>query len=67
MELEEGMGRKIAISTAVVGVFVALVVGIGTIYNDGGIGSTGGLALVASIAVFILLMAGVGLFLVDEE
>ncbi|WP_248895604.1 DUF7472 family protein [Haloplanus halobius] len=65
MELEEGMVRKIAISVGVVGVFVAAVVGIGTTYSDGGLGSTGGLALVASIAVFILLMAGVGLFLAD--
>jgi hypothetical protein len=65
MELEEGMVRKIAISVGAVGVFVALVVGIGTAYNDGGLGSTGGLALVATIAVFILAMAGVGLFLAD--
>jgi len=65
MELEEGMVRKIAISVGAVGVFVALVVGIGTMFNDGGLGSTGGLALVASIAAFVLVMAGVGLFLAD--
>ncbi|GAB6860885.1 hypothetical protein ACFR97_00250 [Haloplanus litoreus] len=65
MELEEGMVRKIAISVGAVGVFVALVVGIGTSFNDGGLGSAGGLALVASIAAFILVMAGVGLFLAD--
>jgi len=65
MELEEGMGRKIAISVGAVGVFVALVVGIGTMFNDGGFGSAGGLALVSAIVVFILLMAGVGLFLSD--
>ncbi|MFD1633546.1 DUF7472 family protein [Haloplanus ruber] len=65
MELEEGMVRKIAISVGAVGVFVALVVGIGATYNDGGLGSTGGLALIATIAVFILAMAGVGLLLAD--
>jgi uncharacterized membrane protein len=65
MELEEGMVRKIAISVGAVSVFVALVVGIGTSYNDGGLGSTGGLALVATIAVFILVMAGVGIFLAE--
>jgi hypothetical protein len=32
-------------------------------FNDGGLGSTGGLALVASIVFFILAMAGVGVFL----
>lgn len=63
MELEEGMGRKIAISVGAVGLFVAVVVGIGTAYNDGGLGSAGGLALVGSIILFILVMAGVGLFL----
>lgn len=63
MELEEGMVRKIAISVAAVGVFVAFIVGIGTTYNDGGLGSSGGLALVGSIVLFILLMAGVGLLL----
>ncbi|WP_251331219.1 DUF7472 family protein [Haloplanus pelagicus] len=65
MELEEGMARKIAISVGAVAVFVALVVGIGTGFNDGGLGPAGGLALVASIAAFILVMAGVGLFLAD--
>jgi hypothetical protein len=63
MELEEGMVRKIAISVGAVGLFVAVVVGIGTAYNDGGLGSAGGLALVGSIVLFILAMAGVGLFL----
>jgi hypothetical protein len=63
MELEEGMVRKIAISVGAVGLFVAVVLGIGTTYNDGGLGSTGGLALVGSIVLFILAMAGVGLFL----
>ncbi|WP_338740079.1 DUF7472 family protein [Haloplanus salilacus] len=65
MELEEGMVRKIAISVAAVGVFVAYVVGVGTVYNDGGMGSTGGLALVGSIALFVLVMAGVGFVLSD--
>jgi len=65
MELEEGMVRKIAISVGAVGLFVALVAGIGITFNDGGMGSTGGLALVGTIVVFILVMAGVGIFLAD--
>ena len=65
MELEEGMVRKIAISVAAVGVFVAFVVGIGATFNDGGLGSTGGLALVGAIVLFILLMAVVGFLLSD--
>jgi hypothetical protein len=63
MELDEGMVRKIAISVGAVGVFVALVVGIGASFNDGGLGSTGGLALVAAMVLFVVVMAGVGLFL----
>lgn len=63
MELEEGMVRKIAISVGAVALFVAVVMGIGTTYDDGGLGSAGGLALVGSIVLFILAMAGVGLFL----
>ncbi|MEF8856667.1 MAG: hypothetical protein V5A16_04530 [Haloplanus sp.] len=61
MELEEGMVRKIAISVGAVALFVAVVVGVGTTFDDGGLGSTGGLALVGSIVLFILVMAGVGL------
>jgi hypothetical protein len=61
MELEEEMVRKIAISVAAVGVFVAFVVGIGTTYDDGGLG----FALVGAIVLFILLMAGVG-FVLDR-
>ena len=63
MELDEGMVRKIAISVGAVGVFVALVVGIGASFDDGGLGSTGGLALVAAMVLFVVVMAGVGLFL----
>jgi hypothetical protein len=65
MELEEGMVRKIAISVGAVGVFVALVVGVGASFDDGGLGSTGGLALVAIIALFVVVMAAVGLVLAD--
>lgn len=64
MDLEEGMLRKIGISVAVVGLFIVLIVFIGTSYGSDGLGSAGGLALVGSIALFILVMAGVGLLLV---
>jgi hypothetical protein len=65
MEIDEGMARKIAVSVAAVGVFVAAIVSIGTTFNDGGLGRTGGLALVAAIGLFVLVMAAVGLFLAD--
>lgn len=64
MELEEGMARKIVVATATVVGFIALIVLIGTSANGSdGLGSTGGLALVGSIVLFILVMAGVGVYL----
>ncbi|MFC6989977.1 hypothetical protein ACFQJD_17040 [Haloplanus sp. GCM10025708] len=65
MELEEGMAKKIVVSTAAVGVYVALILGIGVTYNHQGLGATGGLALAGSIGLFVLVMAGVGLLLSD--
>ena len=64
MELEEGMGRKIAVSVAAVVGFIAAILGIGTrYYSDGSLGSGGGMALVASIAFFVLAMAVIGVWL----
>lgn len=65
MDLEEGMLRKIVISVAAVAAFVAAILFVGVTYNDGGLGSTGGLVLVGAIAAFILVMAGVG-FILDD-
>ena len=64
-DLEEGMVKKIVVSVVTVAVFVGLILFIGVNYNDGGLGNTGGLALVATIALFILVMAGVGVYLDD--
>jgi hypothetical protein len=65
MQLEEGMAQKIVVSVVAVGVYVALILGIGVTYNHEGLGGTGGLALAGSIALFVLVMAGVGFFLSD--
>jgi hypothetical protein len=65
MELEEGMARKIAVSVAAVVLFIGVIVAIGVTYNHDGLGHTGGLALVASIVLFTLVMAGIGLALDD--
>ncbi|MFB6304250.1 MAG: hypothetical protein ABEH47_03715 [Haloferacaceae archaeon] len=62
MELEEGMVRKIAVSTAVVVAFLVLIVFLGMTYGSD-LGDTGGLALIGSIVLFILVMAGVGVYL----
>jgi hypothetical protein len=63
MDIGAEMRRKIGLSVVAVVAFVLLVLWIGVSFNDGGLSSTGGLALVAGIVAFILLMAGVGVWL----
>lgn len=63
MDIDEEMRRKIAASVAAVGLFIVLVLFVGATYNHGGLSPTGGYALVGAIAVFILVMAGIGFFL----
>ena len=63
MEIDAAMRRKIGLSITVVVFFVALILGIGATYNDGGLGSTGGLALVGSVLLFVLAMGAVGAWL----
>lgn len=67
MELEEGMVRKITVSVAVVFVFIAGIVLIGLQFNQRGLSSTGGLALVGAVVLFIFAFAGVGVLLDDSE
>ena len=62
MELEEGMLQKIVVSVVAVGVFVLVILGIGSTYYDGAMGSSGGVALVGAIVFFILLMGAVGVY-----
>ncbi|MFD1685256.1 DUF7472 family protein [Halobellus litoreus] len=64
MEIDAAMRRKIVVSLVSVGAFFALFIGIGATYGPD-LGETGGLALVGAIALFVLVMAGVGLVLQD--
>ena len=64
MDIDAEMRRKIVVSLVAVGFFVVLIIGIGVTYGGAtGFGGTGGLALIGSIVLFILAMAGVGLWL----
>lgn len=63
MAIEAEMRRKIVVSMVAVGVFIALIVGIGATFNQGGLVATGGLALVGAITAFVLVMAGIGVWL----
>ncbi|MDQ2055450.1 MULTISPECIES: hypothetical protein [Halobellus] len=64
MDIDAEMRRKIVVSIVSVGAFFALFVGIGVTYGPD-LGDTGGLALVGAIALFVLVMAGVGVYLQD--
>ena len=64
MEIDAEMRRKIAVSVAAVGVFIALVVYVGSQYTtEHHLTETGGYALVGVVTLFVVLMAVVGLFL----
>mgnify|MGYP006303929679 FL=1 len=60
--MDAEMRRKIVVSIVSVGVFFAVFIGIGATFGPD-LGSTGGLALVGSVALFILVMAAAGIFL----
>lgn len=54
---------EIAVSTVTVGLFIAVIIGIGSTFNDGGLSQQGALALIGSIAGFVVLMTLVAVFL----
>ena len=61
--LERDRVIEIVTSIAAVSLFVAVLVAIGSHYNQGGIGPEGGLVLLGSIVGFVLLMGAMGIFL----
>ena len=64
MELEEGMRRKIVVSVVTVLAFIAFIVLIGTTFTaNGDLGSEGGLALIGSIVLFVVVMGAVGVWI----
>ena len=55
--------REILVGAGSVGLFIALLVGVGMTYGNGGLTQTGALAVVGVIVLFVLLMSGVGLWM----
>lgn len=51
---------EIVVSVVAVGLFVAVILAIGETYNQGGLSTDGGMALVGAIAAFVVLMSLVG-------
>ena len=68
MEIERETMLEIAVSVGAVLVFVALMVGIGVTYGAGRVlSSQGGIALLAAMGAFVLLMTGIGYFLAGRK
>ncbi|WP_058367573.1 DUF7472 family protein [Haloparvum sedimenti] len=73
MDIDAELRRQVAVSLLAAAVFVAGLVALGTTFGNGseaGLSASGSLALVGLLAGFVLLMAGVGAYLIrvsDEE
>ncbi|WP_128477124.1 DUF7472 family protein [Halorussus pelagicus] len=55
--------REILVGAGSVGLFIALLVGVGMQYGTNGLTQTGALAVVGVIVVFVLVMSGVGIWM----
>lgn len=60
MDVDRETVVEIVVSVGAVGLFVAVLVGIGSTYNDGGLSADGGLVFVGAITAFVVLMSLVG-------
>jgi hypothetical protein len=62
---QAAMDRDAAVEAAVafvgVGSLAAIIVGVGMAYGNSGLSGDGGLALVGAIAVFVVVMSGIGI------
>lgn len=68
MEIERETMVEIVVAVGAVLVFVAAIVGVGVTYGaDRALSSQGGVALLAAMAAFVLLMTGVGYFLAGRN
>jgi hypothetical protein len=67
MEIERETVLEIVVSVGAVLVFVAIMIGIGVTYGGRGLTSQGGVALLVSIAGFVLVMTLVGYFLAGRS
>ena len=67
MDPDRDTVTEIAVSVAGVLVFIAALVVVGQLFNDGGFSPTGGLALVALVAGFIVVFTGIGWWLSTRE
>lgn len=66
MEIDKETRREILVGAGSVGLFVALLYGVGVTYGNGGLSETGGLAVVGVIVVFVFVMTAVGYWMAQQ-
>lgn len=67
MELDETARRQIILSLLAVGFFIALMIGIGMVSGGAALTSTGAMALIGAITLFVLVMGAIGIYLARKE
>lgn len=67
MELDAEARRQIVLAVGAVGFFIALIVAIGTAFSGEALATTGALALVGAMVLFVLVMGVVGIYLARQE
>lgn len=68
MALDRETIWQVAVAMAAVALFVVIAVAVSSVFSaNGNISPTGGMALVGSIAAFIILMAGAGVWLERQD
>lgn len=67
MELDAEARRQIVLAVGAVGFFIALIVAIGTAFSGEALATTGALALVGAMVLFVLVMGAVGIYLARQE
>lgn len=67
MELDETARRQIILSLLAVGFFIALMIGIGMVSGGAALTSTGAMALIGAITLFVLVMGAIGIYLARQE
>ncbi|WP_266078947.1 DUF7472 family protein [Haladaptatus caseinilyticus] len=67
MNIEGEKLRDIVVSVVSVGLFIAVMLVVGSQFDSGGLTEQGALAVVAVMVGFVLLMTGVGLWLANQH
>lgn len=67
MELDAEAWRQIILAVGSVGIFIVLIIAIGAVFSGEAFATTGTLALVGAMVLFVLVMALVGIYLARKD